>query len=162
MPTSLGRSLPPRLRDLFGGTDLAAGVGGQTFLLLTVDEDGWPRMAMLSVGELLAADDGETLRAGLWLHSNATRNLTREQRAVLAVVADGAGYYLRLHARRGPDLDLGEDGRLAYFELAIDDVLEDVVGYAELTSGMRFRLHQPEQVVPRWERTIAALREAPR
>ena len=160
MPTSLGRSLPPKLRDLFAGTDLAARIG-DTFLLLTVDEDGWPRMAMLSVGEVLAADDGQTLRTALWLHSSASRNLTRDRRGVLAVVADGAGYYLRLQARRGPDLDLGQDGRLAYFELPIEDILEDVVNYAELTSGMTFRLYQPEQVVPRWERTIAALREAP-
>src|SRR5919202_4635234 len=158
MPTSLGSRLPTSLEHLFTGTDLAAGVG-ETFLLLTVGEDGWPHMAMLSVGELLAADPG-TLRAALWLHSTASRNLTRDGRGLLALVHDGAGYYLRCQARRGPDLDLGEDGRLAYFELHIQDVLEDAVSYAVLTSGMTFRLHQPEQVLRRWERTIAALRGA--
>lgn len=156
MPTSLGPRLPASLEPLFDGHDLAGGVG-LTFLLLTVDDEGWPRMAMLSVGEVLAAGPS-TLRTALWLHSTATRNLTRDDRATLALVHAGAGYYLRCRARRGPDLDLGQDGRLAYFELNIEDVLEDAVTYAELTSGMTFRLHEPEQVLPRWERTIAALR----
>src|ERR671930_279405 len=117
MPTSLGPRLPTKLETLFAGTDLASGIG-ETFLLLTVDADGWPHMAMLSVGELVAADPG-TLRAALWLHSTATRNLAREERGLLALVHDGAGYYLRCRASRGPDLDLGEEGRLAYFELHI-------------------------------------------
>jgi hypothetical protein len=159
MPTSLGRSLPPALQDLFAGRDLASGIG-QTFLLLTVDAEGWPHMAMLSVGELLIADP-QTLRAALWLHSTASRNLTREGRGLLALVHDGAGYYLRCQARRGPDLDLGEDGRLACFDLEIEDVLEDAVSYAVLTSGMTFRLPEPEQVLRRWEHTIAALRAVP-
>jgi hypothetical protein len=159
MPTSLGPRLPAKLEKLFAGTDLASGIG-ETFLLLTVDADGWPHMAMLSVGELLAADPG-TLRAGLWLHSTATRNLTREGRGLLALVQDGAGYYLRCRASRGPDLDLSEDGRLAYFALHIEDVQEDAVSYAVLTSGMTFRLHEPEAVLRRWEHTIAALRQMP-
>ena len=158
MPTSLGGHLPPPLQQLFAGRDLASGVG-LTFLLLTVDADGWPHLAMLSVGELLL-DDDRTLRAGLWLHSTATRNLTRERRGVLALVHGGAGYYLRLRAQRGPDLDLGDDGRLAYFDLTVEDVLEDAVNYAELTSGMTFRLHHPEQVLRRWQRTVDALRTA--
>src|SRR5919202_2623673 len=152
MPTSLGPRLPPSVESLFAGTDLAAGVG-ETFLLLTVGDEGWPHMAMLSVGELLAADPG-TLRAALWLHSRASRNLTRDGRGLLALVQDGAGYYLRCQATRGPDLDLGEDGRLAYFELQIQDVLEDAVSYAVLTSGMTFKLHGPDRVLCRWQSTI--------
>ena len=156
MPTSLGPRLPEKLQSLFAGTDLASGIG-ETFLLLTTGEDGWPHMAMLSVGELLLAD-ASTLRAALWLHSTATRNLTREGRGLLALVKDGAGYYLRCRAERGPDLDLGEDGRLAYFQLHIEDVLEDAVNYAELTSGMTFKLHNPEQVLARWQKTVDAMR----
>jgi hypothetical protein len=156
MPTSLGALLPDNLQRLFAGTDLASGIG-ETFLLLTVGEDSWPHMAMLSVGELLTADPSR-LRTALWLHSTATRNLTREGRGLLAVVQDGAGYYLRCRATRGADLDLGQDGRLAYFELTIEDVLEDAVNYAVLTSGLTFKLHDPDQVLARWQRTIDALR----
>jgi len=113
MPRSLGRALPAVLQPLFDGQNLHSKVG-ETFLLLTTDTDGWPHMAMLSVGELLARDE-HTLEAALWLHSTATRNLERTGRGVLAIVADGAGFYVRLLARREEDLDLGVEGRLARF-----------------------------------------------
>jgi hypothetical protein len=62
-------------------------------------------------------------------------------------------------AAREPDLDLGADGELARFRLGVEDVLEDAADYAELTSGITFRLRSPADVVPRWERTLAALRD---
>jgi hypothetical protein len=158
MPRSLGSRLPGWLAALFDGADLAARVG-QTFLLLTTDDAGWPHLAMLSVGELVAEGD-QVLRAALWLHSASTRNLEHDGRGLLALVADGAGYYLRLRASRGADLDLGEHGRLAFFRLQVEDVLEDAVAYARLTGGITFELAQPEQVLPRWQQTISALRRA--
>ena len=156
MPRSLAPELPASVLDLFSGQDLHTRVG-LTVQLLTTDEAGWPHMAMLSVGELVA-DNARRLRAALWLTSSSTRNLEREHRALLAIVHDGAGYYVRLTARRGPDLDMGDDGRLATVALDIEDVQEDVVNYATLTSGIGFTLHQPDQVLARWQRTIAALR----
>jgi|SRR5438105_2405636 len=156
MPHSLGNALPSHLAPLFDGADLEHRIG-LTFLLLTTDEAGWPHMAMLSVGELLLQNE-RTLRAALWLNSTASRNLTRDGRALLAIVADGAGYYVRLTARPRDDLDLGADGRLAAFELSVEDVLEDAVTYATLTSGITFQLHEREQVLQRWQRTLDALR----
>ena len=158
MPRSLGPALPDAIRALLDGRDLAGKIG-LTFLLLTTDEQGWPHLAMLSVGELLATSE-RRLDAALWLHSTSARNLERDGRGLLALVSDGAGYSLRLHARRQADLDLGDDGRLAHFALEIDDVLEDAVAYATLTSGITFTLHQPDQVVARWQRTIDALSAA--
>ena len=155
MPRSVGAELPVALRPLFDGRALGSKVG-ETFLLLTTAEDGWPHMAMLSVGELLARSPTK-LEAALWLHSTATRNLERAGRGLLAIVADGAGYYVRLTAQRQGDLDLGEDGRLARFELDVEDVQEDRVDYARLTSSVRFELPDPASVVQRWERTIGAL-----
>jgi hypothetical protein len=147
--------MPSNLLRLLDGTDLAERQG-LTFLLLTTDDAGWPHLAMLSVGELVA-QNAQTLLAALWLHSSTTHNLDRHGRGVLAMVAEGAGYSVRCSAGRGPDLDLGEQGRLAAFVLTVEDVLEDVVSYASLTSGVTFRLNQPDQVLPRWRRTIDAL-----
>jgi hypothetical protein len=158
MSRSIGNALPGALQALLDGSDLAQREG-LTFLLLTSDEQGWPHVALLSVGEVVATDP-RTLRAGLWLGSGTTRNLSRAGRATLMLVADGNGYYLRLNARRGDDLDLGRDGRLAYFVLQVEDVLEDAAEYATLASGITFRLKQPEQVVPRWQHTIDRLRAA--
>jgi hypothetical protein len=156
MTRSLGNALPDNLRQMLDGSDLAAREG-LTFLLLTTDDAGWPHMAMLSVGELVAIDD-HSLRAGLWLHSSTSKNLSQNGRAMLTIIANGNGYYVRLAARRGPDLDLGAEGRLAYFTLAVEDVQEDSTDYATLTSGVTFRLNQPDQVVPRWQHTVDALR----
>lgn len=158
MSRSLGHELPAALQALLDGSDLA-NREGLTFLLLTSDESGWPHVALLSVGEVVATDP-RTLRAGLWLGSGTTRNLSRSGQATLMLVADGNAYYLRVSARRGDDLDLGRDGRLAYFVLHVEDVLEDAADYASLSSGITFRLKQPDQVVPRWQHTIESLRSA--
>ncbi|MCA1646262.1 MAG: pyridoxamine 5'-phosphate oxidase family protein [Chloroflexi bacterium] len=158
MTRSLGDQLPDAVCELLNGADLARREG-LTFLLLTTDEANWPHMAMLSVGEVVAMDE-RTLRAGLWLHSSSTKNLTRAGRGMLTLIVEGNGYYVRLEARRGPDLDLGADGRLAYFVMDVKEVQEDSTDYATLTSGVTFRLKQPEQVVPRWQLTVAALRAA--
>ncbi len=158
MTRSLGQELPGSLRELLDGSKLAQREG-LTFLLLTNDEEGWPQVAMLSVGELVAVD-ARTIRAGLWLHSGTSKNLTRSGKATLVLIADGNGYYVRLGARRGADLDLGAEGRLAYFVLEVQDVQEDSADYARLTSGVTFKLRDPQQVVPRWQHTVDALRAA--
>jgi hypothetical protein len=68
-----------------------------------------------------------------------------------------ATYHVRLRAG-----DLGEapveDRRLAVFEAAVEDVLEDVVGYARVTEAIRFELADPPRVLAHWEAAIAALR----
>jgi hypothetical protein len=156
---SVGNELPDAVRHLLDGSELA-NREGLTFLLLTDDEDNWPRVAMLSVGELVAIDP-RVLHAGLWLHSGTSKDLTRSGRATLVFVSDGNGYYVRANARRGPDLDLGGDGRLAYFVLEVTDVQEDSADYARLTSGVTFKLSDPMQVVPRWQHTVDALKAAP-
>ena len=158
MTRSLGSELPDLVLQLLDGSQLAQREG-LTFLLLTNDEENWPQVAMLSVGELVAIDS-HSLRAALWLNSGSSRNLTRTGRATLVLIADGSGYYLRLTAERGADLDLGSEGRLAYFLLRVQDVQEDYADYAPLTAGVTFKLRDPEQVVPRWQRTIDAMRAA--
>jgi hypothetical protein len=79
---------------------------------------------------------------------------------MLAIVTNGTAYYIQVEAIRGPDLDLGPDGRLAHFVLHIRDVQEDSAEYATLTSGVTFVLKEPERVVPRWQHTVDALRSA--
>ena len=158
MSRSIGNDLSDALLRLLDGSDLAQREG-LTFLLLTTDDEGWPQVAMLSVGELVAID-ARTLRAALWLHSGTSKNLTRGSRATLVLIHNGNGYYVRISAERRADLDLGADGRLAHFILHVQDVQEDSADYARLTSGITFKLNEPEAVVPRWQHTIEALRTA--
>lgn len=155
MTRSVGAKLPDPLLKLLSGERL----DGQTnvvFMLLTVRDDGWPHPAMLSVGEL-AAPAPHRIRLALWPGSRTTANLTREGRATLAFVHEGAGWSVRGSAARGEDLVLSSGQRLAAFEMSVEEVLVDEVAYAILTSGVTFRLREPQQVISRWRETIDAL-----
>ncbi len=157
MSRSLGNQLPDTLTSLLDGRDLPSREG-LTLLLVTVGEDGWPHVAMLSAGEVLAASARE-LRLAMWPRSNSTANLTRTGQGTLMLVHDQASYYLRLKARRTRDLSV-RDGARAFFVATLEDVLRDVVGYAVITGGPAFRLKEPDKVVPGWEETVAAMRRA--
>jgi len=132
-----------------------AGRVGLTILLLTTSDEGWPQVAMLSVGEVLAVDD-RRLRLALWVGSGSTANLSRGRRATVMLVVGAETYYLRVRTRRLADLALSRGPR-ACFEAEVEDVLVDVVAYATVTTGIGFRLNQPEEVLPAWEETVAAL-----
>jgi hypothetical protein len=153
---SIGDRLPAAVLALLDGADLG-NRAGVTFMLITNNAEDWPHVAMLSVGELIAVD-ASVLRTGVWLTSSTVGNLSRTGRATLCFVVDGRAYSVHVRAERESDLDLDADGQLACFRLSVEDVLEDVAKYAELTSGVTFRLRSPADVVPRWERTVAALR----
>jgi hypothetical protein len=155
MPRSLGSALPADLAEALDGRRLTERVG-DTYLLLTTSEEGWPHVAMLSVGEVLAVDTA-ALRLGLWPESRSTGNLRRAGQAVLMAVRPPATYYVRLRVASLAEA-LVEDRRLAVFEAAIEDVLEDVVGYARVTEAIRFELADPPRVLAHWEAAIAALR----
>ena len=158
MARSVGNEIPAEIRPLFAGDDLAAREG-LTFLLLSATQDGWPHLAMLSVGEVLAAGPRE-LRLALWRNSTAATNLAQSGRATLALIHEGTGYSLHLSARQGRDVEGPLSGRLASFTCTVEDALVDVAPYAELTSGVTYRLKDPGDVLPRWQEAVEALRRA--
>jgi hypothetical protein len=157
MSRTAGNQVPAALRELLAGERLEESVG-LTVLLVTVDIDGWPRLAMLSAGEVLATGPRH-LRLALWPNSTSTANLTRGGRATLSLVHGGAGWHVRCSARRSRDLELPGGRLLAGFALTVEEVLEDVVPYAELTAGISFRLVEPERVLAAWREALTALRD---
>lgn len=157
MSRSVGNQVPAALCELLAGERLEDAVG-LTVLLVTVDIDGWPRLAMLSAGEVLA-NGPRRLRLALWPGSTSTANLTRGGRATLSLVHGGAGWYLHCSARRSRDLELPGGRLLAGFALTVEEVLEDAVPYAELTAGITFRLTEPERVLASWREALTALRQ---
>jgi hypothetical protein len=52
------------------------------------------------------------------------------------------------------------DVPLAFFEAEIEAVRQHIAPYARVTGGITFLLHDPQAVLPRWQRQIAALRAA--
>ncbi len=159
MTRSIGEALPGEIGDLLDGHALARREG-LTILLITTAADGWPHVAMLSAGEVLATSARE-LRLALWPGSATTANLSRSRQGLLMLVTSGVTYYVRLTAHAGSELALASGPR-AFFVADVAEVLQDVVGYAEITSAIGFRLKEPDKVVPMWEEAVGAMRSAPR
>ena len=140
---------------LLDGTALEARVGF-TLELITVDADGCPRVALLSVGEVVATGD-RALALALWPRSRTTANLERTAQALLAFVHDGAAYRLRLQPHRRTDVLVAGDAR-SVFDAPVVSVTRDDVPYARLRGGITHELSQPAQALARWRATVAALR----
>jgi hypothetical protein len=151
--------VPGALRELLESDDLAA-AEGFTMLFVTTTADGWPHMAMVSVGEVVPWGGPHSLRLALWPGSTATRNVTPSGRAMLAAVLDGTSYSLRLALERAGEVETPLAGKLARFEARVEGASADQAPYAVLESGVRFRLKEPAETQARWAELRAALRQA--
>lgn len=149
--------LTETLIHLLDGASLVQKVG-VTFLCNTVGESGWSNVALLSVGEVLAVSPAK-LKLALWPETRTTANLSRTGKGVLFLIHGNAAYAIQFHARRLVDLQV-EGMPLANFTAKVVHVVKDEVDYAVLTSGVTFELNEPGAVLPRWEKTLAALRSA--
>ncbi len=147
--------LPDTLRELLNGEALGA-KEGETFILVTVKEDGWPHVALLSVGEVFAPSPQE-IRLALWPGTTTTGNLGRSGCATLAAVWQGTAYYVELEAKPFVSSSAVEDS-LARFSARVRRVLADTVDYADLTTGIRFVLKDKAHVARGWQKTIQTLR----
>ncbi len=129
---------------------------GQTILVLSELEAGWPHLAMVSVGELVVAADGR-LALALWPTSTCAANLARTGRATLAVVTDGLAFSLRCHVDNDFAITAGEHPAMRGFVLRVTAAVEDAAPYADLLGGVTYRLHDAQATLARWRRTRAAL-----
>lgn len=150
--------LPAPVRELLDGQDLGAKVG-HTFLLVACEPDGWPRMAMLSVGEVLATS-GREVRLALYPSSGTTAALTEAGKGLLIVVLDGTTYKIRVEATRVHDPGGGGESD-ALFVTSVTRVDEDRVGYATVEHGIMFSLTDEQAAVQRWVRTVERLAALP-
>jgi flavin reductase (DIM6/NTAB) family NADH-FMN oxidoreductase RutF len=126
------------------------------FLLVTTDEDGGPRISMLSVGELLVHDD-QTLRVALWPGTRTVGNLGRGGTALLAAVSPGSVIYVWMRPAR---LIVPEDAGLECFELTVTAARADAHAGMPVTSGITFRTEDPGEAVASWRRQRELLAEA--
>ena len=128
--------------------------------LWTTDADGWPRGAMLSIGEMLATSPHE-VRLALWHDSHTTRNVERDGRAVLAFVLDEAAFRVRLDCRPAGAITVAERQSQTGFVASVVDVRRDVVNYAVLETGVWFRPNDAQPMWVAWRATLDALRALP-
>ena len=156
MARLVGSAVPDALAELLNGVDLDRKVG-LTVELLTVGDDGWPNVALLSAGEVVVVGPSQ-VRIALWPDSQTSRNLAARERCTLTLVQGGAAHYLRCRAAAHAPLQLSAGPRLARFDLTVSHYLVDEVAYARLESGAVFSLAQPDQTLEMWRLTVDALR----
>lgn len=157
MSRALGAEVPAAVRRLL--QDDPQERVGETILLLTAGEDGWPHLAMVSVGELVVTGP-DRLALALWPASTAAANLARNPRATLGAVTEGRSLLLRCRADAGHELTVPGGQRLRAFTLQVTAASEDVAPYADLLAGVSFRLHDPPSAIGRWRATRTALHAA--
>lgn len=126
---------------------------GRAYELVTVDEDGRPRVAMLSHGEILTVND--RLRIGLWPGSQTSINLKEGRPFLLSVVAPGSVWYLM-----GKASSLPQNGNLARFELRIEEARSDRhVGFS-VVGPITFKADDDmDQAISDWNRQHEMLLE---
>ena len=159
MSRVIGNRLPAPVFGLLNGRDLRGRLG-RAFLVTTVDPEGRPHPAILSYGELLAVDPAR-LRLAMYEKSRTVGHLKENGRLTLSLVEPGLAYYVKGRATSLPPMQ--KYPRLARFEVAIEEILEDQAeedeAGARITGGITFApAPRSGDLLKSWEETIAALR----
>jgi hypothetical protein len=144
--------LPADLLALLDGTSLEERVG-ETILVLANGDDGWPRVATVSVGELLATGPASLLLT-LYTTSRTSEAVRRVGRALLLFARKGGITRVAV----GVAETTGPDAARAVFLCAVERVEIDAVPYARVTHGIGFEVLDADAVIPRWRRQLEELR----
>jgi flavin reductase (DIM6/NTAB) family NADH-FMN oxidoreductase RutF len=125
---------------------------GVSALLATSDADGWPHVAYLSCGEVLAVPP-DRVRLCLWARSGTARNIMAAGRACLHVAADGVVWEERLSS-------IGEATAETLFmvEMEVVETIRHQAPYARVEAMIGFALSEPTQTLVRWRNQLARLR----
>ena len=139
MSKQLGASLPEELFNLLRTVEPPR-EDKKVILLTTVDDDGWPRHAMLSRFELVAKSQ-ERLLMLLYGSSQSTKNLQKTGQVCLTAIDPDMSYYVCCNARLISSIP--EAPSEVLFELTVERVLEDALPTAKITSGITFEGYDP-------------------
>ena len=152
---AVANTMPAAVARYLDGTDLLA--KSQALRLSTVDAAGWPHAALLSAGDMLALPSGH-LRFVIFPQSATAANLARDGRLTISLSLEGGMCEVRLRARQltysAPEVPL------AFFEAEVLSARVHAAPYADVTGGIAFALREPQAVLQRWQRQIAALSAA--
>ena len=135
----------------FNGEALASKVGVSA-LLVSHAADGWPHVAYLSCGEILALPP-DRVRLGLWPGSGSALAIAASGRACLHAAVAGVVWEARLRtvgrARTDP---------LFMTEMEVVETVVHRAPYARVEAMIGFVLSDPDQAVTRWQEQMARLR----
>jgi hypothetical protein len=146
--------LPEGWLRRFDGERLA-GRSGEAAILATVDTEGWPHLAFLSVGEVFARDASRVYFA-TWARSRSTHNLQRQGTASLFVALGGSVWEARLRVHQ---CNAGTDDALVVSAGDLVAVREHAAPYASVLGLVSFQLDEADEAITRWEQQIEMLRK---
>jgi hypothetical protein len=130
----IGAKLPPPLRFELGNIEQYQHANAA--LLISVDEDGFPRVAVVPASAV-AAPDERTLHVSLHAGSTTSKNLRARGQAVLWSVLDAAAYSVRASVK--PRELAHDDPAWHTYELQVVAVLRDFQPDAPLVSGPAYK-----------------------
>ena len=145
--------IPAELKKFLDGNNISV-KQHEAMLLQTVSENGWSHTAMISVGEIVMVDN--ELRIALWPETNTTNNILRTNKASLVIVYQHKVYYIQLLLKVLPDIP--SKYKRTRFAAQIISLREDSAKYADITSGVTFKLYNPAEVLERWEVVLNELK----
>jgi hypothetical protein len=153
MSRYVGAALPPGLVERLGGSNLARHAS-LAIPIATVDEQGWPHLALLSYSEVIAASSS-SLALAVGASSTTADNLRRRGRVTVIVVDADLVQYVKGSAREVA-ASLEATPWNALFEVAVQAVFEDAAdarreGGARVLGGITFAAD------PAWGASRAAL-----
>ena len=93
MSKLVGDELPDDLYQRLLGNNLEQNAE-KVILLATVDEGGWPHLAMLSYFEVIAKDQ-RNLRLATYTNSRTTRNMRANGKATISIIDERTVYYVK-------------------------------------------------------------------
>lgn len=134
MAKQLGNELPQNLLDKLAGGALYRS-GGLGLSVLTVDEAGWPHVAMAPGA--VAARPGEVWVA-LGARTGSLRNVERDGRVTLQVAGPETLYYIKGRAEVvRPEMEVMSQE--AALRVRVTEVLQDMEPFLTITGGVSYR-----------------------
>lgn len=143
MPELIGNTLPPPLRFALG--NIAQTTVANAALLISVDDDGCPRVAALAAAEV-EVPQPSSLRVRINAGTRTWHNVRSGRPCLLWCVLDAAGYSVCTRIASGQDGGSArkaeaatDEAATAVIELAIESVWRDFNPEAPLLSGPTYR-----------------------
>ena len=161
MSRLLGSQLPSDVLQRLNGRDLDP-LASKVIPLLTVDESGWPHVALLSYFEV-AARDARHLRLAAYGASATSANMRRSGKATLMVVDERLACYIKATATeiapkmRTADWNAAFDCRIE--QVLVDEVDETREAGAYVSSGITYVNPRRAADLERGRRVVAELLE---
>jgi hypothetical protein len=121
--------------------------------VVTVGPEGWPNAGMLSYADIIAKD-GSNIHLATWGDGECATDLRRNGKITLLIIDHDMAYYV--HGEGVEVFPEGEvltdvnqsggDSALAFFHIAVNQVLEDRVPTARVLGGVTFEGSEVEQI----------------